>query len=293
MLSFLQINLHKASQATVLLGGRLEGKKRTVVLATEPYTMKNKVVGFPRGTKVICSGRESVLAPRAAIVASLDTNITAMDSWCNRDCAVALTNVGGVRTVLVSLYLDIKLDVQPDWLDGLMRMIDDKGYPVIIGVDSNAHSSMYGPDNNARGNAFEDFVLQYGLCVENLGTKPTFETRRENGMVRTHIDVTLSRDIQAPIRGWRVDDGYNASDHNTILFETETYKTEPELSRQWSKANWGIFKERLTHANYGVPKDMSMKKLDKLVDRVYGILEKALDKACPRVAVRTGVSKSH
>ena len=47
-------------------------------------------------------------------MASIDVNLTAMDSWCNLDCAVALTQVGGVQTVIVSLY---------QRLDVLMQMI--------------------------------------------------------------------------------------------------------------------------------------------------------------------------
>ena len=101
-------------------------------------------------------------------MASLDVNLTSMDSWCSRDCAVALARIGGTQTVLISLYLDITMEVQPAWLDDLMDMIDRKRYPVIMGIDSNAHSTLYGPDNNARGHAFEDFVLQYGLTVENV-----------------------------------------------------------------------------------------------------------------------------
>ena len=105
---------------------------------------------MPRGTKVVYARIQNQDGPpRAGIVSSLDVNLTAMDSWCNRDCAVALAKIGGVQTILISLYLDIKLDVQPAWLDRLMAMVDKKKYPVLLGVDSNAHSTFYGPDNNA------------------------------------------------------------------------------------------------------------------------------------------------
>ena len=164
MLSFIQINLHKASQATLMLGGQFEGKNQMVALITEPYTYKNKITGMPKGVKIVSAKlKESEPGPRAGIASSVDLKITAMDNWCSRDCAVALTTIRGVRTVLVSLYLDINKEIQPAWLGKLMEMITDKGYPVILGVDSNAHSCLYGPENNARGDAFEDFVLQHGL----------------------------------------------------------------------------------------------------------------------------------
>ena len=250
MLSFTQLNLHKATQATLLLGRGLEGKKQTIAMITEPHTYKNKITGMPRGTKAIYARTPDCKpAPRAGIVASLDTKVTAMDSWCNRDCAVALTNIGGQQTVLISLYLDIKLEVQPDWLDNLMEMINRKGYPLIISVDSNAHSTLYGPDDNARGSQMEDFILQYGLRVENVGSTPTFQVMRGTRHVRTHIDVTLSRGLSAGIKEWRVCSDYNASDHNTILFHVETNKPEPELVRPWSTADWDLFRSHLRASN--------------------------------------------
>ena len=265
-----------------------------MVLMTEPYTVENKITGLPRGTKAVYArSAQGGQRPRAGITASLDVNITAMDGWCNRDCAVALAKIGGVQTVIVSAYLDIKTDVQPAWMDRLMNMIETKKYPVILGIDSNAHSSMYGPDNNARGNAFEDFILQYGLKVENVGSTPTFEIRRGNNMIKTCIDVTLSRDLTAPVSNWRVDRTYNASDHNTVLFELECARPEPDLVRPWSKANWGLFSTRLANANYNVPVNMSMKKLDRLVDKTYKILEAALDEACPKAEMKITVGKSH
>ena len=278
-----------------MLGGELGGCKETIVLATEPYTYNNVIAGMPNGTKTVYARTgNNGRAPRAGIIASLDVKLTAMDSWCNGDCAVALMKIGGQNTVVVSLYLDIKSSVQPDWLDDLMAMIDKKGYPVIIGVDSNAHSSLFGPDNNARGNDFEDFVLQYGLNIENIGTKPTFEIRRGNQLVQTHIDVTLSRGLSASaIRNWRVSQDYNASDHNTILFEIYSKKPEPELVRPWGKADWPLFKQTLSNANYRIPQDMSMKKLDQLVDRTYTLLEGALDAACPIIQVQPKIGNSH
>ena len=276
------------------LGQELHNKNNSVVLLTEPHARSGHITGTPNGTTLVYARNGSeTQAPRAGILASKDVGIMAMDNWCNRDCAVALVRIGGRQTVLVSLYLDITKSVQPDWLDKLMNMILGKGMPVIIGTDSNAHSTLYGPDNNARGEAFEDFVVQYGLEIANYGTAPTFETRRGDRLIQTHIDVTLSRDLATPVENWRVNREYNASDHNTIHFEVKSTKPEPELVRPWSKADWALFKRILSHADYGIPKDMSMKKLDRLLERTYGILQRALDEACPRVSITPKVGKDH
>ena len=67
---------------------------------------------------------------------------------------VALTRIGGKQTALVSLYLDIKQAIQPQWLNDLLQMITNKKFPIIMGINSNAHSTLYGPDNNAKGGHF-------------------------------------------------------------------------------------------------------------------------------------------
>ena len=295
MLFFKQLNLHKSSQATILAGRDMAGQSKQILLATEPHTSHARVTGMPGGAVLVYdkSIKTGQPAPRACIVASRDVNLTAMDGWCSRDCAVALTKVRGKQVIIVSLYMDIKLPVISNKLQGLMKMIDDKGFPLIIGVDSNAHSSLYGPSNNARGDDFEDFILQHGLSVENIGNKPTFETRRANTMARTHIDVTLSRDLDSEIKHWRVCDQYNASDHNSIYFQVEAPQDHLQLIRPWSKANWEDFTNKLAVADYRVPADISMKKLDRLVDRLYTLISAALDSACPKIEVNPSLKDAH
>ena len=58
------------------------------------------------------------------------------------------------------------------------------------------------------------YIVDNGFNVENIGTRPTFQSSRYS----TWIDVTLSRNIVGIIKGWRVDDTHNVSDHNVILF---------------------------------------------------------------------------
>ena len=79
----------------MLVSRGMEGGRQSIVLMTEPYTFDNKIAGMTRGTKLI-HGKAGEGPPRAGIVSSLNVNITAMDSWCNRDCAVALARRGGV-----------------------------------------------------------------------------------------------------------------------------------------------------------------------------------------------------
>ena len=295
MLSFLQVNLHKAVQATVVLGRDMEDKTQTIALITEPHTVANKITGFPRGTTLAYD--KSIPArqpgPRTGIIASKDLKVNMMDNWCHRDCTVAVVKLHGKQVILASIYLDIKQPVVPAWLEDLMTMVNTKKMPVILAVDSNAHSDLYGPDNNARGDAFEDFIIDHGLEVHNCSDAPTFEVQRGTKLIQTHIDVTLSRDLHFDIQHWRVDRTYNASDHNTIRFECEPTVVQKTKIRPWSKADWNTFRTHLQQADYRVPTNMSMKKLDGLVGRLYKHLQDGLDKACPEITVKDSIKKSN
>ena len=144
------------------------------------------------------------------------------------------------QVLLASIYLDIKKPVAQTWLEDLVNMADKRRLPLILGIDSNAHSSLYGPDNNSRGDAFEDWITKHGLEIANEGNTPTYETRRGNQMIATHIDVTLTRDLHFDIQHWRVDQSYNASDHNTIRFEASPTKIDNEAFRPWASADWHL-----------------------------------------------------
>ena len=281
MINITQVNLHKSTQATVLLGNEIGGKSGKLAFVTEPYISHGTITGIPNGTTIVQAISKG--APRAGIIASKDLGITAMDGWCTQDFAVATIRLGDVRALLVSAYLDIKLPVKQNQLENILNMANGKNYPVILCMDSNAHSTLYGPTNNQRGDELEDVIMRHALRVENVGECPTFETMRGQRLIQTHIDVTLTRGID--LLNWRVDREYNGSDHNTIRCEITVGSKEKESIRPWSKADWQKFRTHLDQADYKIPGAMSMKKLDKLTKRLYLNLESALDAACPRILI--------
>ena len=147
---------------------------------------------MPRGTYIISDKtiQPTQPGPRAGLIASRDLHIQALDR-CHRDCAVATTKINGKQTLVGSIYLDIKKPAAPKWLEDLLNMANKKKLPLLLAMDSNAHSSLYGPDNNSRGDEFEDLILQHGLEVHNEGPAPTFETKRGDKNIATHIDLSL------------------------------------------------------------------------------------------------------
>ena len=55
-------------------------------------------------------------------------------------------NCGARDVVVASIYLDIHLQVDPPWLVELLQYSDEHSSGLILAVDSNAHSTLYGPD---------------------------------------------------------------------------------------------------------------------------------------------------
>ena len=110
-------------------------------------------------------------------------------------------NCGTRDVILASIYMDITLPVDPPWLEELLQYSEDCSSGLLLAVDSNAHSNLYGPDQNPRGTEFEELLFRHNLHVENVGDVPTFQI----SLCQSHIDVTLTRNLPVAISGWRVD----------------------------------------------------------------------------------------
>ena len=102
----------------------MTNKDNFIYMLTEPHTNMKAITGFPRETKLIYHRIVSDQSPepRAAILAAKNVEINSLDRWCSRDCAVAMTKIGNVDTVLLILYLDIRKPVISDWLTAVLDL---------------------------------------------------------------------------------------------------------------------------------------------------------------------------
>ena len=76
-----------------------------------------------------------------------------------------------------------------------------KKLPLIVGMDSNAHSSMWGAeDTNDRRRELEEIFFEHDLVVLNQGREYTFDT----GNRKSIIDVTVANGFA--IEKWNLDD---------------------------------------------------------------------------------------
>ena len=94
--------------------------------------------------------------------------------------------------------MDIRLDMVQPWLLKILEYANKKRYPLFIGMDSNAHSTLYGNVTNTRGEELEELFIKYGLNIENIGLTPTFSANRENGVISSIIDTVSYTHLTLP-----------------------------------------------------------------------------------------------
>ena len=278
MINIIQLNLRKSPLAAAELQKKADDLNSDFLcLVQEPSVYKGKFRNRPYRSRAFPSSFITE-NPRAGIIYSDRLKVSELPTLEDKDSAVAILKNGSKTMIIASLYLDYtNKEVITDKLRELVCFADDKNLPILIGMDSNCHSTMFGNSTNSRGKILEDFIITNSFQVENKGTTPTFRSSRYS----TCIDVTLSRDLTNVIKEWRVDDDFNASDHNTITFGVDLGMIEIPRHRNWNKANWGLFKTELETATFFRPDRMTDCKLDKLVRKLYFVINKALDKACP------------
>ena len=268
--------MNRAAVAQAELAIKTTNVSSDIIIIQEPVTYKHKLIQIPPSFEGFPS-RTLDIRPRAAIYARKKLKLIELDSLQSADCAVVLAKISGRQTVIVSCYLDYNSqDVIPNELLNVCQYATQNKFPLLIGMDTNAHSTLYGPTTNKRGEKVEEFILSNHLNVENKGDIPTFQSSRYS----TFIDVTLTRGF-ALVDNWRVDQSFNGSDHNTLLYSIRHTMEEVPSTRPWAKANWNNFTKSLSQTNLNFPETISDKKLEQQVTKLYRAINNALDTACP------------
>ena len=146
----------------------------------------SRIVGLPRSTQ--CFFDKSGTRPRAAVIAPRNMKLWFVSELSTPDLAICLWRNGPEEIYIVSGYFDIlDNDVIPRSLTRLMTKSSKEKIPVALFLDTNAHSSLWGEENNARGDRMEEWLFAHPLSVLNRGSHFTFHNRR----AETIIDVTL------------------------------------------------------------------------------------------------------
>ena len=184
-----------------------KANERFICCIQEPCSARSKLIHQPnsiqRFGKAIC--------PRTCIYPDTKTKAWFLEALSSKDITVIQVSILQQEVLVVSAYFDsTDSTVWAAGMDDVVEYADDKNLGLIMCLDSNCHSTLFGPDANARGKKFEEAVAGHNLMVENIGHVPTFH----GGKARTCIDVTLTKRLNSAIQGWRVNTNYNGSENS-------------------------------------------------------------------------------
>ena len=163
--------------------------------------------------------------PRTAIYTLKAIKSRYMGSLNHRDLTAIVVKINSRETLVPSVYLDSILiiiaypllvaNVIAGVSHGCTTFATNRGYAIIISMDSNCHSEIYSLETNKRGEYLEDFTGQYNLKVESQEKIPTFQAV----IVSSIIDATLTARISVMVNNCRVSTSPIFLDHNTIKYE--------------------------------------------------------------------------
>ncbi len=273
-LNFLQLNLHKGRPST----NELNKWEYDIALVQEPNISKGGRINIIQAPKQSYSQERA----RAAIIIASNIHYWPVDKLSTRDLAVVALKSHGGQLYVASGYLDItKTPIIPE-LENLVNHCEISRIPLIIGVDANAHSPLWGEaESNDRGNIIEDWIYQKDLTIQNVGRSPTFTPI--TGVRHTIIDLTITnRWASQRVSNWEVlKDDDSLSDHKKITYNYSTEIAEQEgCIRQYTKANWEIFQQTLR--NVGIQNIIDSYSLDEMMEKLEENLKMALDQVAPK-----------
>ena len=147
----------------------------------------------------------------------------------HRDLAAGLITLEEKKTVILSVYLDITKEAVPDHLRKAIEYCKQKRFSILVGIDSNAHSDVWGYSNNKRGNELVDYIVQEGLELHNKGREYTYECSTG----RSIINLTLSWNLKTGLNGSKVSKDLN---HSDCLLYTSPSPRDRQKSRMPSSA---------------------------------------------------------
>ena len=242
-----QGNLRRSHQAQVnlfldILNKNVYKNGIDVIVITEPYNVSksNSLLDVPDDVFNVFAEHGG----RTALVTK-GINTRKVPQYCSKDVIVCQTKLNNKLTYLVSLYLDSTVLGFPN---EFKELIQNKGdYDVLIGTDSNAHSTVWNcPMTNKQGELLYFFKIDNDLFCCNVGNNPSFV----NGSgFSTIIDLTLANyRLSQRVSNWQVEQVLHSTDHYHVLFTVNNcpnFRIEPVETWNFRKGECPYFKSQL------------------------------------------------
>ena len=250
-----------------------------IFLLQEPALSREKLCKF---TKNYVSFGENNC--RAAIAVHKSYNVWYVPEFSSRDICTIGMNINGKMTYLVSVYCDILLTPISERLQALSNKVTLDKIPVIICADTNAWSSCWNSaTENQRGHLMEDWIIEYGFFVHNIGDKDSFVSK----IGRSKIDATFSKN-GIEIDDWDISEKCTFSDHRLIEFSVNLGSfEEPKAYRNLHKCNLQLFKESLPTVEVRYS-EWNTETIDIEFQSIEQAINKALNVSCPFTKTKIG-----
>jgi hypothetical protein len=174
----LQLNLQHSRVATANLTEIILQNSIDVAFVQEPYTILNKVAGFPKDFKILTHGGDRIRS--AIIVNNKELDVILISQASQEDAIVTEFRHEGLIFFGASLYRPIDRGLERD-LGTIEEIIWlTKGEGLLLALDTNARSKIWSDTHiNARGRAMEEYIITRDLIILNAETEvPTLESRR-------------------------------------------------------------------------------------------------------------------
>ena len=249
----LQLNCRGSEAVWLLLQhslGTCSSPPDIFLLQDLPTSVRRGGLGFPGFRMFLARSRVSA-APEVGIMIRESIACREIRPFGSRVVGLEVPSPHGVLR-LFSAYVQHTTGVGTQELELALRWALSKGGQVIVGMDSNGHSPLWGPPlttPNPVGETLEHLFLGLGLDVANDPTSPpTFD----DGHNESWIDLTLaSHSCMEAIVDWHVDtDLYTGSDHRPIWFtiQSPSEHSPCATSLAWREVDWTVFSQIVASA---------------------------------------------
>ncbi|CAH2083774.1 unnamed protein product [Euphydryas editha] len=230
----LQANLH---QQTFQLRRWLEVNSTALVLIQEPWVRQGRICGLPntRGKLIQFTGPES---SRSCIFITNNLLAQPLTEFCSRDiCAITLldTTTHQPKMVVASVYMPDEDSPPHEELAKLLSHCESANLELLVATDCNGYHPLWGMQfRNERGRQLVEYLFPSNLNILNVGSEPTFVTRR----CKTIVDITLATEgVSNIISIWHVSREASCSDNRWIRFNIEVNTNNPSPGRKPRKTN--------------------------------------------------------
>ena len=243
----MQLNFRRSETTWVLCQQELLDRHLApdVILIQDPPSSALGGRNVFKGYRLVRAPRHGAVLGQVALAIRDTVRFRQLRPFGPRVVLVELATADG-PLIFISAYVRHTSGEGLDALAAACRWAKGRCPRVILGLDGNGHSPLWGPPSvrrNQVGSLLEDFIVSCDLDILNdRGGPATFVSDVGD---RTWIDLTLSTPcISVSIPDWRVQEDFlSGSDHRPIFFSVDSspLRTDVFKRRAWDETPWDEF----------------------------------------------------